>query len=106
MAEEVARNAYFTESPLTSEQAQALVALIVRNGPNYRTGDFLAGRNSGLMNLDWENVLAEARTLLTAPQVATLTAMRDRAQYDRAMSQAMGQVMREAKIAAGIPPDF
>jgi RNA polymerase sigma factor (sigma-70 family) len=106
LAEEVARSSYYAESPLTSGQAQALVALIVRNGPNYRAGDFMAGRNSGLVNLDWDKVLAEAGTLLAAPQVATLAAIRDRAHFDRAMNQAMAQAMHEARIAAGIPPDF
>jgi hypothetical protein len=85
---------YLTPTPLTSEQAERLTAILGSSGPS-------AG------NPDWDAAISRARAVLTDSQVAALSGLRQQVQYQQALNQAVDQAMQqaanEARVAAGIP---
>jgi len=63
-AENVASNLYYTATPLTPQQGDQLAQLVANNLP--RTG------NMSPSNINWDSVLAQAPTILSASQMAVL----------------------------------
>jgi hypothetical protein len=84
---------YLTPTPLTSDQAAQLTAILGSSGTS-------AG------NPDWDVAISRAGGVLSDPQVAALSGLRQQVQYqqalNRAVDQAMQQAANEARLAAGI----
>lgn len=100
-AEQIARSDYFSTTPLTHEQANRLTEIVAQNSPEY-----LAGRGVNLATLDWAKTLAAAASVLPAPQLAALAALREKALFDQAMRQEINQAVKDARAAAGVPPEY
>jgi RNA polymerase sigma factor (sigma-70 family) len=98
-ADQLVRSHYFSATPLSPEQVHQLTATIGRN-----SADFQSGRGAALETLDWDNTMNEATAFLSAPQLRALTALREKAQFGRAMNEAVNRAVGDAKTAAGIPP--
>jgi RNA polymerase sigma factor (sigma-70 family) len=101
LAEQIARSDYFSAMPLTPEQANRLTEIVTQNSP-----DFLAGRRVNLATLDWDKTLATAGSVLPAPQLAALSALREKALFDQAMRREIDQAVKDARAAAGVPPEY
>jgi RNA polymerase sigma factor (sigma-70 family) len=101
LAEQIARSDYFTATPLTPGQGDRLTEIVAQNSP-----DFIAGRQVNLVTLDWDKTLAAAGSVLPAPQLAALAALRDKAFFDQAMRQQINQAVKDARAAAGVPPEY
>ena len=84
---------YLTPTPLTSDQAAQLTAILGSSGPS--AGD-----------PDWDAAIARSRAVLSDAQVAALSGLRLQVQYQQAINQAVDQTMQqavnEARLAAGI----
>jgi RNA polymerase sigma factor (sigma-70 family) len=80
---QLASAVYFTDTPLTASQADALRAIIRRAPP--------AGpkTNLGIARINWDAVITEARSALPPAQVAALEDMRALAAHSNAQSTAM-----------------
>ncbi len=98
VAEQMIKADYYSDSPLSPAQAARLTAVVIQNTPGYREG-----RNQGLTQLAWDNVIADARTFLSEPQVARLALVREQYEVRQAIGRAANAAMQEAKTAAGIP---
>ncbi len=101
LAEQIARSDYFSATPLTPEQANRLTEIVGQNSP-----EFAGGRGVNLATLDWDKTLAAASSVLPAPQLAALAALRDKTLFDQAMRQQINQAVKDARAAAGIPPGY
>lgn len=101
LTEQIVRGDYFSDAPLTTEQAHRLTDIVAQNSPEFRTG----GRVNSA-TLDWDKALTEAGGVLPGPQLAALAALREKYLFDQAMWQATNQAIKEAKAAAGVPPEF
>src|SRR5258708_942089 len=101
VAEQIARSDYFSNAPLSTEQANRLTDIVAQNSPDFRNG----GRVN-LATLDWEKALTEARGVLPEPQLAALVALREKYLFEQAMRQATNAAIKDAKATAGVPPGF
>lgn len=101
LAEQIARSNYFSATPLTPEQADRLTEIVAQNSP-----EFAAGRRVNLVTLDWDKTLAAAGSVLPAPQLAALSALRDKALFDQDMRQQIDQAVKAARAAGGVPPEY
>jgi len=101
LAEQIARSDYFSATPLTPEQANRLTEIVAQNSP-----EFGAGRQVNLVTLDWDKTIAAAGSVLPAPQLAALSALRDKALFDQDMRQQINQAVKDARAAAGVPPEY
>ena len=63
----------FSETPLTSGQANGLVQIVAQASP-----DFLQGKAVAADAINWDAVLQQASSLLSNPQLAVLQSLRDR----------------------------
>lgn len=77
VAGEIAGRVYFTSTPLTAGQADALVHLLVANTPPSDPGRTLADRA-----VNWDQVFAEAQGILAPAQLTALRAIRLKAELD------------------------
>ena len=71
IAGQVAAGSFYSSAPLSATQADTLRQLLTQGSPAFQQGGSLE-RDS----IDWDGVLARASTLLPAPQVAALRAVR------------------------------
>ena len=101
VAEQIARSDYFSTTPLTPEQANRLTEIVAQNSP-----EFLGGRGVNLATLDWDKTLAAASSVLPTQQLAKLAALQEKILFEQAMRQQMNQAIKEARTAAGVPPEY
>ena len=101
LAEQIARSDYFSDTPLSSEQAHRLTDIVAQNSPEFRNG-----RRVNLATLDWEKTLTEAGAVLPEPQLTALAALREKYLFEQTMRKEMNQAIKEAKTAAGVPPEY
>ena len=78
LAVQVASSLYFTEAPMTPAQSEQLI-LILDNNRSPRSGPQVSP-------FDWDAVLAQARDVLSAPQLAAVNGLRVSAQHNQAMA--------------------
>ena len=78
LAVQAASSLYFTEAPLTPAQSEQLIQ-ILDNNRSPRSGPQVSP-------FDWDAVLAQARDVLSAPQLAAVSSLRVRAQANQAMA--------------------
>jgi len=100
-AGQIAQGDYFSNTPLTTEQALRLSDIVARNSP-----EFSNGRRVNFTTLDWEKTLAQAGGVLPGPQLAALAALREKFEFEQAMGRATNQAIKDAKAAAGVPADY
>ena len=100
VTEQIIRADYFSAAPLTTEQAQRLTDIVAQNSPEFRQGRYV-----NPANLDWDKTLAAAATVLGERQLATLAALRDKALFEQTMGQEVNQAYKDARAAAGLPPE-
>jgi RNA polymerase sigma factor (sigma-70 family) len=100
LAAQIVRGDYFSDAPLTTEQANRLTEIVAQNSPDFRQGRWV-----NVANLDWDKTLTEAASVLPARQLAALTDLREKNLFDQAMGQATNQAIKEAKAAAGLPSE-
>lgn len=101
LAEQIARSDYFSDAPLSSEQANRLTDIVAQNSPEFRNG-----RRVNLATLDWEKTLTQAGGVLPERQLTALAALREKYLFEQAMRQETNQAIKEAKVAAGVPLDY
>ena len=75
VAREVASALYFTETPLTPDQARELVRIVTETKPPKSA--------AGVVALNWEDVLAKARGRLAPEQLAAIEAQRAKGEFQR-----------------------
>jgi RNA polymerase sigma factor (sigma-70 family) len=78
LAVQVASSLYFTEAPMTPAQSEQLIQ-ILDNNRSPRSGPQVSP-------FDWDAVLAQARDVLSAPQLAAVNGLRVSAQHNQAMA--------------------
>jgi RNA polymerase sigma factor (sigma-70 family) len=90
---------YFTATPLTADQAGALVQILSQN-----SGDYQKGRSVSLSSVNWDAALDHARAVLTESQLAALASLRDQNQFQQELNQAMNQAKQTFIQGATGPP--
>jgi hypothetical protein len=78
LAVQVASFLYFTEAPMTPAQSEQLIQ-ILDNNRSPRSGPQVSP-------FDWDAVLAQARDVLSVPQLAAVNGLRVSAQHNQAMA--------------------
>lgn len=99
VAEQVGRSDYFSDSPITPDQARLLTEIVAIHSPEYREG----GRANSA-TLEWDGIMAEAAGILNPSQLAALGDIRERVRFDADLKHAINQAVADAKKAAGISP--
>jgi RNA polymerase sigma factor (sigma-70 family) len=94
VAREVASALYFTDTPLTPQQARELVDIIAATNP--------PGNVLGVVPLDWEKVIEQARGKLNAEQIAAVTALRAKGEFQRRFA-AIGRQAKSQPEKKGTP---
>jgi len=94
LAAQVASSLYFTEAPLAPAQSEQLIQILdsnraPRGGPQASP-------------FDWDAVLAQARDVLSAPQLGAVNGLRVRAQLNQAMAR--GKVPIESAPTSALNP--
>lgn len=77
IADQVAERVFFSDTPLSREQADELVRLVAKSNPT--------AQSRGLVDpakLDWDKLLADAATKLTPVQMTALRGVRRKADYE------------------------
>lgn len=79
VAREVASALYFTDTPLSAEQARELVQIVTETKPPKAV--------SGVIALKWDEVLGKARAKLAPEQVAAIEVLRAKGEFNRLFSR-------------------
>jgi len=82
LASQVAADVYYSSTPLTSEQADRMVAVIAAQSSAYRDGGPVDPAT-----LNWEGVFVQAQGVLTPPQLAALQSVRAQRELDQLDTQ-------------------
>jgi len=85
-AAQVGEAMYFTATPLTADQAGALVQILSQNSSDYQKG-----RSVSLSSVNWDAALEHARTVMTESQLAAFAGLRDQNQFQQELNQAMNE---------------
>jgi RNA polymerase sigma factor (sigma-70 family) len=101
VVDQVTRGLYYSATPMTAVQAEQLAVIVAQASAPYRAGSAFSGAT-----LDWDQVVGQARGLLSASQLTPLLGLQEEAAYRRVHGEAVAQAMQDARKAAGIPPNW
>jgi RNA polymerase sigma factor (sigma-70 family) len=97
-ANNLAASTYYTNAPLTGQQADQLVELIATNTPRPSQGAMVL-----MPQPDWDAVYARAGEILTPAQLAALRANNERSALARKIAELSDKLLQEAAVAGSSP---
>lgn len=91
IAERLAGAVFFTETPLTENQASQLAGILAHHSPEFRAGGFV---DQG--KIEWDQAIAAAGRILTPPQLAALRGIRSGIEYSQLNAAAVRAAGRKS----------
>jgi len=92
LTQKLAGSLYATDASISQAQAAQLVQILAQSSPDYQSG-------KGLWNtsqVGWDTALANAQTVLSAPQMDALRSLKQTSEYEQAINAAAGQATGQA----------